>query len=214
MDCGYLDTIPLPEGPSVPVPATIPSPTRRRLTAVLCAAGLSIAGVSLAGCGSEPPSQTPQAEVSGGAIGPDAPASPDIKLLAVHLEYPLDGVYDVGEDASLYFGIANTGTEADVLVDVSGPDFADARTAGAGDGDALAIEVPPNDNVYVGAADEPAVTLVDLSRSLRSSESIPVTFTFQRAGAVTIDAMVAAAGQTPSATVDFPDPDEDPTGDQ
>jgi periplasmic copper chaperone A len=132
-------------------------------------------------------------------------------VLAVQLEYPLDGVYEVGEDASLYLGISNTGPEPDVLVDVTGPDFADARTTGAGDGDSLAIEVPADDNVYVGAEGEPALTLVDLGRTLRSSQSIPVTFTFQRAGTVTVDAMVAAEGQDPVPTFDFPDPAEDPT---
>lgn len=168
------------------------------------------AALVVSGCGAEDPSQTPQAEVPGGAIGPDAPVSADIKLLAVQIEYPLDGVYEKGEDASLYLGISNTGSEPDVLVDVTGP-FTAARSSGAEDGDALAIEVPANDNVYIGAEAEPALTLVSLDRALRSSESIPVTFTFERAGAVTIDAVVAAEGQTPSAPSDFPNPDEDPT---
>ncbi|MCW2535745.1 MAG: hypothetical protein JWQ26_1444 [Modestobacter sp.] len=98
-----------------------------------------------------------------------------------------------------------------MLVEVSGPDFADARTSGAGDGDALAIEVPADDNVYVGAEDAPALTLVDLGRPLRLSQSIPVTFTFpacrdgNRAGGG------RAEGQTPDATLEFPDPAEDPT---
>jgi hypothetical protein len=74
--------------------------------------------------------------------------------------------------------------------------------------------VPASDNVHVGAEGEPALTLLSLDRSLRSSRSIPVTFTFQRAGEVTVDAMVAAEGQDPMPTFDFPDPDEDPTGDQ
>lgn len=137
-------------------------------------------------------------------------ASADIKLLAVQIEYPLDGAYEEGEDASLYLGISNTVSEPDVLVDVTGP-FTAARSSGAEDGDALAIEVPANDNVYIGAEAEPALTLVSLDRAFRSSESIPVTFTSERAGAVTIDAVVAAEGQTPSAPSDFPNPDEDPT---
>ncbi len=32
-------------------------------------------------------------------------------------------------------------------------------------------------------------------------------------GQVTLEAMVAAEGQDPTPTADFPDPDEDPTGD-
>jgi copper(I)-binding protein len=183
-------------------------PARWPTAVVACTAAV----VALTGCGSDAPTQTPQAEVSGGAIGPDEAVSADVKVLAVQLEYPLDGVYEEGEDASLYLGISNTSSEPDLLVDVSGPDFADVRSTGAGDGDALAVEVPANDNVYVGAEDEPALTLVSLSRPLRSSQSIPVTFTFERAGEVTVDAMVAAEGQDPLPTYDFPDPDEDPTG--
>jgi periplasmic copper chaperone A len=186
-------------------------PVRRPGSRRLSAAVVLAAAVTLTGCGSDAPTQTPQAEVAGGAIGPDEAVSEDVKVLAVQLEYPLDGVYEVGEDASLYLGISNTGPEPDVLVDVTGPDFADARTTGAGDGDSLAVEVPADDNVYVGAEGEPALTLVDLGRTLRSSQSIPVTFTFQRAGTVTVDAMVAAEGQDPVPTFDFPDPAEDPT---
>lgn len=47
----------------------------------------------------------------------------------------------------------------------------------------------------------------------RGSQSIPVTSTFERAGEVTIDAMVAARGQDATPTDDFPDPAEDPTDD-
>lgn len=183
-----------------------PAPSTRRWLNALVLALV----VPLSGCGAEAPSQTPQAEVPGGAVGPDERVSADIKLLQVQIEFPLDGVYEVGEDARLFFAISNTGTEPDVLVDVTGPDFAEARTSDAGDGDALAIDVPADDNVYVGAEDAPALTLIDLGRSLRSSQSTPVTFTFQRAGTVTVDAMVAAEGQNPTPTYDFPRIDGEP----
>jgi hypothetical protein len=77
----------------------------------------------------------------------------------------------------------------------SRPGFEQVRSSNAGDGEALAIEVPANDNVYVGAEGQPALTLVSLGRSGRFSQSIPVTFTFERARSVTIGAMVAAEGQ-------------------
>ena len=51
-----------------------------------------------------------------------------------------------------------------------------------------------------------------LDRPLRSSQSIPVTVTFERAGEGTVDAMVAAEGQDPPPSFDLPDPDENPTG--
>ncbi len=132
-----------------------------------------------------------------------------MKLLQVQLEYPIDGVYEIGEDARLFLGIANTGTTADTLTDVSGPDFTDATIPGGGDD--LALRVEANDNVYVGAEGMPVIVLEDLQTELHSSESIPVTFTFERAGEVTIEAMVSAEGQDPIPTYDFPDPAEDPS---
>jgi copper(I)-binding protein len=189
---------------------TIHRPRSRRaaLIAVTC---LALGGV--AGCSGSAPLETPSAEVRGGAIGPDEAVSQDVKVLQVQLEYPLDGAYEIGEDASLYLAVSNTGTVADTLVAVRGPDFATVRTTGAGDGHDLAITIPADDNVYIGAEGEPAVTLVGLSRELRSSQSTPVTLTFARAGTVTVDAVVADEGQSPAQTFDFPSPDEDPTGD-
>ena len=171
-------------------------------------APLVLAALSLTACSSDAPLAQPGEEVRGGAVGPDTAVTEDLSLLQVQIEYPLDGVYDEGEDARLFFAVANTGERPDTLVDVTGPDFADARTDG---GDDVAIAVPEDDNVYIGAEDEPVVVLEDLQRSLRSSQSIPVTFVFEEAGEVTLDAMVAAEGQDPRPTVDFADPDEDPT---
>ncbi|MGY1844612.1 copper chaperone PCu(A)C [Modestobacter sp. SYSU DS0875] len=186
------------------------TPRRRAL-----ATAAAVALLGAAGCSDDAPRETPGTEVQGGAVGPDEDVSENIKLLQVQLQYPLDGVYEAGEDASLFLGIANDGTESDTLVDVSGPDFADARIAGpdgSAGGDDISLEVDANDNVYVGAEGMPAITLVDLQTELRSSESIPVTFTFERAGEVTIDAMVSAEDEDPLPTYDFPDPDEDPSG--
>jgi len=180
-------------------------PARRWLTAV-AAAALAL-GVSA--CGEDAPTNTPGAEVQGGALGPDAPVTDDLTLLQVQLAYPVDGVYEVGDDARLFFGIANTGTTAATLTDVRGPDFADATTAQGGDD--LGITVAANDNVYVGAEGMPAIVLTELQTELHSAESIPVTFTFADAGEVTVDAMVSADRQDPLPTYDFPDPAEDPS---
>jgi copper(I)-binding protein len=166
---------------------------RSRRTALAAAVSLAVLGGAL-GCSEPTPTETPGAEVTGGAIGPDESVSPDVKVLQVQLEFPVDGVYEVGEDAGLHLAVSNTGPDPDTLVDVSGPDFTGVRTARADGGTTQAIEVPADATVYIGAQDGPSVVLVGLTRELRSSVSIPVTFTFARAGTVTVDAMVAAAG--------------------
>ena len=172
-----------------------------------CLVAIAIA-LAVAGCGHGDPKPGP--EVAGGNAGVDERVSEDLKVLDVELEYPSDGLYEKGDDASLYVALSNSSRSADALVEVSGPDFTDVRVAG-GSG-ALPIDVPAEDTVYIGAEGEPALTLVGLQRALRSSESVPVTFRFRSAGSVTVQAVVAARGQTPSPAYDFPNPDEDPTG--
>jgi copper(I)-binding protein len=151
-------------------------------------------------------------EVKGGAVGPDVRVSEDIGLQQVQLEYPLDRVYEEGDDARLFFAITNTGREPATLTDISGPDFSGIRVV-TDEGDGMPLRIDANDNLYVGAEGPPDVTLLDLGRSLRSSQSIPVTFTFADAGEVTLDVPVSAEGQRPSPPFDFPSdgPDQDPT---
>jgi copper(I)-binding protein len=183
-------------------------PTRHRLR---LAAALIATTFPLAACSEAGPLDVPGSEVRGGAVGPDEAVTEDLKVLQVQIEYPLDGVYEEGENARLFLGIANTGGEPDELVDVIGEEFT-AATLTAG-GDPGAIPVPGNDNVYVGAEGGPTILLEGLERTLRSSQSIPVTLVFQEAGEVTLDVPVAAEGQNPTPTFDFPDPAEDATPD-
>ena len=159
--------------------------------------------LALAACGGD---ELPDVDDSG-AVGPDAVVDESISVLQVQLEYPLDGVYDEGEDARLFFAVTNDGTTDDDLVDVRGPDFTDAALTV--EGEPAVIPVPADDNVYVGAEGAPTVVLEDLQTSLRSSQSIPVTFVFEDAGEVTVEAVVAAEGQTPAPPFDFPDPADD-----
>lgn len=177
---------------------------RRALSAAPVALALALTP-ALAACSTEEPLSVPGPEVSGGAIGPDEAVTGDLSVLQVQLEYPLDGAYEEGEDARLFLGIANSGGVDDELVDVTGP-FADAVDDDGGEVD---VPVPADDNVYVGAEGAPTLTLVGLEESLRSSQSIPVTFVFREAGEVTVDAMVSAERQTPAPPFDFPDPAED-----
>jgi copper(I)-binding protein len=172
--------------------------------------------LALTGCGGaeEAPLSDAHAEVEGRAVGPDVRLNDDVGLQQVQLEYPLDGVYEAGEDARLFMAVTNTGGDPVTLTDISEPDFGDVRVETA-QGLGLPLTVDAEDDLYVGAEGSPNVTLLDLGRELRSSQSIPVTFTFAEAGEVTIDVPVSAEGQTPTLPFDFPndDPDQDPTED-
>lgn len=182
---------------------TTRSTTRRpgpRRLAVLT--GLAVA---LAGCGVTPdtPQEDGTPDVRGGAVGPEAQVNDDVNVKQVQLGYPLDGVYEEGEDAPLYMAITNTGTEAVTVTDISGPEFSSVDVVGA-DGAGLPLEIGPDSNLYFGAEGGPDVVLVDLQTSLRSSQSIPVTVTFADAGEVTVDAMVSAEEDPAVPPYDFP----------
>jgi copper(I)-binding protein len=172
----------------------------RRLTAALVGAVLL-----LGACGEDEdnPLQDEEVEVQGGAVGPDVRVNEDLELLQVQLEYPPDGVHEAGEDARLFMAISNTGGEPVTLTDISGPDFSGVEVEQT-DGAGLPLEVGPDQNLYLGAEGPPDVTLLDLQRSLRSAQSIPVTFTFAEAEAVTVDVMVSAEEDPVAPPFDFP----------
>ncbi|WP_097193964.1 copper chaperone PCu(A)C [Blastococcus aggregatus] len=178
-------------------------PGHARTSAALLAVGLS-----LTACGEDAPLDVPGGEVVGGAAAPDERVTEDLSVKAVLLAFPDDGLWAEGDDVPLYAAIANTGEEPARLVDVRGENFADARLIGE-DGTDGPLEVAEDDNLYLEPDGPPSVVLVDVDRSLRSSQSIPVTFVFEDAGEVTIEAPVAP--ESP-ADGDFDTP-QDPTPD-
>lgn len=128
-----------------------------------------------------------------GAIDPVVAGRGDLEVSRVQLPYPPDGVYDVGEDAELQFGVTSTGDLDDALVDVRGADFAGARLTV--DGRPGVIRVPADATVRVGAGGVASVVLRDVRTSVRPAESLRVTLVFQEAGDVPVDAVVAAEGE-------------------
>ena len=126
------------------------SPTRRALTAAFAGATLLLAGCSADELEEDAPAEDPGTEVDGGAIGPDTRVNDDVSLLQVQLEYPLDGVYEVGEDARLFMAVSNTGGDPVTLTDISGPDFGGVAVT-TEEGTGLPLTVDPQDNLYVGA---------------------------------------------------------------
>jgi hypothetical protein len=57
------------------------------------------------------------------------------------------------------------------------------------------IPVPAGSTVFLGGAGGATVELADLSEELTAGQSIELTLTFQRAGEVTVDALVATPGR-------------------
>lgn len=186
-------------------------PRTRPLAALLLAATLPLAACG--GIDDEEEAAAPLEEigpeVDGGNPGPDEAVTADIKITALELAYPEDGVWEEGENVPLYAAITNTGTTGDRLLDVRGEDFAEARLV-ALDGTEGAIEINEEDNAYLEPPGPPSVILMGLTTSLRSSQSIPVTFVFEEGGEVTMEAPVSAdpVGQGGFTAPQDPTPDE------
>ncbi len=145
--------------------------------------------------------------VIGGSPGLNERVTEDLEIADLVLEYPEDGLYEEGEDVTLYAALTNTGSSPYRLVDVVGTDFADARLVPL-DGDAGSIEIPEDDNAYLQPEGPPSVILEDLGTTLRSSQSLEVTFVFEDAdgelGEVTLDAPVASSGEDDDPEFDAP----------
>lgn len=109
-------------------------------------------------------------------------------LRNVYLASPDEGIlHEEGSDAQLQIAIANTGREADTLVDISTDAASDAQILL--DGRTLSsLEVPAG-----GLTDpELQIELTGLTRDLRSGEFFTVTVRFERAGETTFGVPVGS----------------------
>lgn len=156
-----------------------------RLFSPLVLATAAVAVTLVTGCSAGQVAQTanqvPTVDGSAADVG-------DIALRDITLEYPEDGVYEAGDDARVVFVAVNQNAlEPDRLLSVSSESFA-GSTEGA-DSD-LPVELPASSDVGF-REDGPVVELTGLDDLLRPSVSVPVTFTFETAGEVTVMVPVA-----------------------
>ena len=144
-------------------------------------------------------------------VGPMAQVGA-LDLREIQLAYPTAGSYAAGDDAELTMGIVNNGSEDDALTGIEGTGFSRVRVTGSASGTAapasptgatssapatasgaraLDITVPADSTVFLGQ-NAPTVTLVGLAQDLTPAQTIELTFTFERAGEVTVAVPVAA----------------------
>ena len=146
-------------------------------------------------------------------VGPQATVG-DLELRGVQLAYPTDGSYSPGDDAELQMAIVNNGAEDDALTGIEGTSFTRVRVTGSSSGTVapgtsaaattaapapatgrpLDITIPADSSIYLGQNAE-TVTLVSLGESLTPAQTVELTFTFERAGDVTVQVPVAAPSQ-------------------
>lgn len=156
------------------------SASRRR--AVLHSLLITVA-VVLSGCGDEEPRL--------GGPGVEASVG-DMELRNIRLDNPPGGIYEIGSAALLGVALVNEGDEDDELIGVSGPDFTGAVVDENPASSTPGVTIPAGETVFTDGPDGPVLVLVGIDETLRSSEFLSVTFTFERAGEVTVDAPVSA----------------------
>ena len=191
------------------------APTRRVVTALALAAG---AALTMSACSA---GQITQTSTQVAAINGSNVDAGSLALRNVHVIYPNSEEYSIepGGTAQLGFTIVNLDPYVgDRLTGIS-TDFAASGTGAR-------LEVPPQSSVVAGVSEENAalveevdesprpdsteetpspapdavannVELVDLSEGVRPGLTIPVTFTFEEAGDITLSVPIDAGPELP-----------------
>lgn len=148
------------------------------------------------GCGL----QAAPEEYESGAMGTNGEVG-DMLLRSVHVEAPPDPNYEPGANARLWVTFVNESREQDTLTSVTTPvaTRTEIRWDADCDGEMQAVPALPLRPAGPAVVQSPAgippfdayhVRLVDLTRQVIAGTSIPVTFTFERAGQITMEAHV------------------------
>lgn len=159
-----------------------PGARRRRSAATVSAAGLA-AALLLSGCAAGQISQTAQqvAAIDGGnaTVG-------TVGVRNVLLATPPAANYPPGAEIPVLAVLSNDGINPDALTGVSTPAGAVRLSSGK-------IVVPPRSLIQLTGESAQSVRLTGLKRALCYGQSIPLTFSFERAGQVTLNVTI----QTP-----------------
>jgi copper(I)-binding protein len=160
-------------------------------------------------------------------VGPEVQVG-DLTLRGAQLAYPTSGSYAAGDNAQLQMSIVNSGPEDDALVGIKGSGFSEVRVTGSASGTVVApspsagatttpppapattsggaravdITIPSHSSVFLGQ-NAPTITLVGLSQELTPAQTIDVTFTFRKAGDVTVPVPVAVPSSNVPQTSSF-----------
>lgn len=103
------------------------------------------------------------------------------------LAAPSGSTVPAGSSASLFVSLYNGGDNADTLQSMTAPGTATNVSLTGG-----SVPLPVNSTPINLSGPQPKVVLENLTKPLDGGSSIPVTFTFQRAGSVTLQVPVEA----------------------
>ena len=130
----------------------------------------------------------------------------DISIREAKLAPADDGGYQSGDNAELQVALVNGGSSADTLESVDGKGFSSAeiantaaRISSTSTAPMDRIEIPAGSSVFVGQdSSDYSITLSGLDQSLTPGQYVTVTFTFEKAGEVTLPVSVANPTSSPT----------------
>ncbi|WP_199430527.1 copper chaperone PCu(A)C [Qaidamihabitans albus] len=156
------------------------------------AAGLAALVITLPAC------VNPQKQLESGPIGANASAA-TIDVHNVHTEPPEKASYSIGDDVVVRFALFNRAEVRDELRRVETSLATQVRLHWDADCDGTAeptsrLPLPANSTVPEPPGGGPGTAyhleLLGLNEEVREGTTMPLTFTFEKAGPVTVDALV------------------------
>lgn len=160
--------------------------------------GALAAAVLGAGCAAEP-----QQVQRAGTIGTNAQVG-QMLIRNVHVDAPEKGLYLPGDNAVVRFELYNQADQPDALIGAGSRDAAAVRLRWDRNCDGTAETVAgipvqaeatvPGPPPSADASPAYRLEVVQLTDVVRPGTTLPVTFTFERAGERTVDAMVQVPG--------------------
>jgi copper(I)-binding protein len=130
-------------------------------------------------------------------LRPDATSASigGIELQLVRIEHPPGEAHSAGVDVGLYLTLVNRGQDADRLSDATSPDAARVVVVDGVHGSPRQVDmrIGPGSTISMQHPDKTHLELSGLSRALHPGVFVPVTFTFEGAGPVTVKVPVQAS---------------------
>jgi hypothetical protein len=158
----------------------------RRLAAVMAGFGLLLTGACAAGQVAQTADQKPTLDGTQADVG-------DIHLRGLAILPPSAVFYPAGSTARVRLVIVNSSDRADTLTSITSPrittwaSFNNSLAATANVGGVRSVRIPPGARVSYSVPETRSIlTLRGLKTRVFPGTTIPLTFTFARAGAVTV----------------------------
>lgn len=158
---------------------------------------VAVAVLTIAGCVRE--------EIESGAMGTNAQVG-DVLLRSVHVEAPPEGVYQPGGEARVWVTLLNQGVAPDSLTQITSPVAEEVEIRWDRDCDGTFDTVPelplrPTEPAATGLPTTETPTgvvpfdayhlrLVELTSPVLAGTTVELTFQFERAGQITLQAFV------------------------